>query len=444
MLQEKFVLRDKGFVRFVVTGTLALVVVLSLVSCVVKDQRTSALEPSQNRTNATSPVEERTSSNTEASTHSNTKQAKVPVFELEPEVTGNSQEKKVTPNSKNSVGPIIRESELFSFFSGGKVGYIDVQGRVIIPPTWTSAGKFSDGLARIRSEQGKWGFIDTQGKIVIPPTFEQVLDFHDGKAGAKENNLWGLVDKTGKWVVSPTYQRIYSYSENSWNFRSDKKKMGLIDPSGKVIIMAKYDHISPFKQGWAIAKQNGNWFFVDRKGSVVFDPVGDIAWEFSEGVTPIRRVVGKRGKRSIHRWGYIDRAGKIVIPPKFVRARSFSNGLAAVEPDPKLGFKWGYIDKSGKIRIPPKWKITNSFSENLAVVQVADKYGYIDRRGKIVIPTQFDWATDFENGLAQVEFHTCSEKDREPRSKRCLRNRVDTVGYINKRGEFVLKPVTKR
>jgi hypothetical protein len=216
--------------------------------------------------------------------------------------------------------------------------------------------------------------------------------------------------------------------------------MGVVDIAGNVVIPARYEHISPFRDGWAIVKHEGRWLFVDRTGAVVFDRKdGDIASEFFEGLTPIRKVVSKPGKKVVHRWGYIDRAGKLVIPAKFVRAHDFSEGLAAVEPDPKLGFMWGFIDKSGKIVIEPQWHGVNDFHEGLAAVAVGEKFGYIDRTGKLVIPAKFDFAMDFVDGLAQVEVHVCPAAHRDAQG-RCTQSRTDQPGYIDRQGNYVLAP----
>jgi hypothetical protein len=57
------------------------------------------------------------------------------------------------------------------------------------------------------------------------------------------------------------------------------------------------------------------------------------------------------------RTGYIDNAGKIVIKPQFDEAWNFSEGLAPVRVDDKWGEdyivhgntdKWGYINKAGR------------------------------------------------------------------------------------------------
>src|SRR3954453_11815671 len=61
--------------------------------------------------------------------------------------------------------PIIRN---------GKVGFIDYQGNVVIPPRFGNAGDtahFKDGLAPVWGPEGG-GYIDPSGKFVIGPQKE--------------------------------------------------------------------------------------------------------------------------------------------------------------------------------------------------------------------------------------------------------------------------------
>jgi hypothetical protein len=82
----------------------------------------------------------------------------------------------------------------------GKWGYIDTTGAIVIPPQFAEAGSFSDGLADVtfdeappmgdsaffiegdKPESRLWGYIDKQGKVVIPPRFNFTGEFSEGLA----------------------------------------------------------------------------------------------------------------------------------------------------------------------------------------------------------------------------------------------------------------------
>jgi len=102
------------------------------------------------------------------------------------------------------------------------------------------------------------------------------------------------------------------------------------------------------------------------------------------------------------RTGYIDNTGKIVIKPQFDEAWNFSEGLAPVRVDDK----WGYIDETGKIVIAPQFFQVSSFNDGLACVgaffksapvnHTVGNYGYIDKSAGFVIKPQFGVAFNTE------------------------------------------------
>lgn len=81
---------------------------------------------------------------------------------------------------------------------GGKWGYIDKEGRCVIPYRFELAGIFSEGLARV-SLNGRFGYIDRSGKQIVPYRFADAGDFIDGLAEVATIDKKGFIDKTGEW-----------------------------------------------------------------------------------------------------------------------------------------------------------------------------------------------------------------------------------------------------
>jgi WG containing repeat len=77
---------------------------------------------------------------------------------------------------------------------GGKYGYIDRSGKMVIPPQFKEAGSFSEGLAIIRLNDKEWGYIDTSGKLVINgEEFGLAREFSEGLAAVTgKNDKYGL------------------------------------------------------------------------------------------------------------------------------------------------------------------------------------------------------------------------------------------------------------
>ena len=68
----------------------------------------------------------------------------------------------------------------------GKTGYINKQGKIVIPIQYRSGGPFKQGLARVEKRKGKHGYIDVLGNIAIPFEYYYAYDFSDGKAMVKK------------------------------------------------------------------------------------------------------------------------------------------------------------------------------------------------------------------------------------------------------------------
>jgi hypothetical protein len=176
-----------------------------------------------------------------------------------------------------------------------------------------------DGLCLIKKEY-KYGFINLKGKVVIPPIFISIQKFTDGlapfvKGRYNEFPYWGVMDKTGKEIIKPRFTEFrfaqynpqYGYRAAvkvlSWVKRSQIKSPGckvklavsaakyslmpcggVINRHGKWIIPPVFDYISKFENGLAevfwrgrIITPNGPFrALINRSGKVIFVVKNDV------------------------------------------------------------------------------------------------------------------------------------------------------------------------
>jgi hypothetical protein len=335
---------------------------------------------------------------------------------------------------------VAGDEPLFPVEDRGRGGFIDKNGRVVIPLCFDAVGDFSEGLARFKRDN-KWGYVDKRGAVVIEPSFQWAQEFSEGLARVQVSGLqlgqdakWGFIDKTGAIVIDE--RRDTSAGEHN-NIGSDNAqsafhdglalfdlggKKGYIDKAGKVVIPPQFTYAYPFSEGKAAVTKDGSgdtgWGHIDKTGMWVIQPNFQWASSFNEGLAPVNRTKD---------CGYVDERGTLVLQPKVSPGEidcatvwgDFVNGLARW----KFGKKYGFIHRTGKTVIEPKFDLTFHFSEGLAAVMIGGKWGYIDTSGKIVIqPMPLMRAEDFHNGLAFV-----STKDGK-------------YGYIDRTGKFIWTP----
>lgn len=111
-------------------------------------------------------------------------------------------------------GPDYPSEGVFRIVENKKMGFADLNGNIIIPPTFDFVRPFADGRAAFNKggqmqqdgeyqmlKGGTWGFIDKKGKIVIPPIYTDVSDFENKKATVTTEEQKNIsIDKAGNLI----------------------------------------------------------------------------------------------------------------------------------------------------------------------------------------------------------------------------------------------------
>jgi len=91
-------------------------------------------------------------------------------------------------------------------------GFLDTFGRVVIPPQFPAAYKFSEGLAEV-FVRGRRGYIDSTGALVIAAEFAGAAPFQGGLAMVQQSDGASYIDvlyidRSGRTVYSRRYPGI--------------------------------------------------------------------------------------------------------------------------------------------------------------------------------------------------------------------------------------------
>lgn len=331
---------------------------------------------------------------------------------------------------------------LFHTIKNGKIdkyGYMDSNGKTVIPAQYTLAFPFNDGLASVVTKDGmaflnskgeivvkpdvdstirfsedlalvykdgKYGYIDKQGKVVIPLQYASARDFSQGYAIVSLNSplaenfngstQTGVIDKNNHIVIAMKYDMIDDYYDGKTGFlvtnwlheptRLSQEKgegrayaIGFVDMTGKEIIPLAEQNISfSYELGAGfVCKTDNQCHYFNAKGKMSSDTY-EKAQGFFEGLAVIKRN---------GRFGYLDPTGKEVIAPIYDEADSFNNGTAIV----KKNNGYSLIDKQGQ-KLTRNYDALSKYADDtsLYIAQKNQKFGIIDSRDKVILPFDYD------------------------------------------------------
>jgi hypothetical protein len=132
-------------------------------------------------------------------------------------------------------------AEMHSASGSPRCGYTDFHERVwIVHPRFEECSFFSDDgleepLAAVKVG-GRWGYMDQYGVLMIKPAYLEAQPFFEGLAAVKvESGLWGYVDQSGGFVIQPSYTEAKSFRDGKAVVTSDKGVELLVDKGGQVL-----------------------------------------------------------------------------------------------------------------------------------------------------------------------------------------------------------------
>lgn len=183
-----------------------------------------------------------------------------------------------------------------------KVGYINMQGREVVPVIYDLLGE-SAGWARAVSEgriivkkSGKYGVINTANKTIVPfsAAFSDIDDYRGGVARVNKNRAISWLDKNGKTTSDPNG----SSNSNTGDESASSSESSSVQASQPI---TRFTTLQP-------RQQDGKWGFVDDNNVIMITYSFDEVQSFSEGLAGVR--IGKD-------WGFINLGGELVIPFRF-------------------------------------------------------------------------------------------------------------------------------
>ncbi|MBK7929674.1 MAG: WG repeat-containing protein [Bryobacterales bacterium] len=293
------------------------------------------------------------------------------------------------------------DTPLFRVVVGGKAGYIDREGRVVIGARFTPAdrpdvvaGEPVNGAAssadelmpyetepHVAGNPGRQGYRTIAGSYRLLARFASAGFFSEGVAPVAEDGDCYLAGSGGtRWPAPSTQGGTTSCAGLLTPRPISACRHGFIDSSGEMVIPAEFEMARSFREGRAAVRRLHRWGFIDREGKVAVRFVYDDVRDFRESLAAVRRE---------GRWEYVNRAGETVIAGPYEDALAFGSGLAPV----KVRGAWSYLDARGGTAIAGPFLQATAFVQGLAHVQLAKtKWAWIDAQGRQVFSYEWDAA----------------------------------------------------
>lgn len=191
-------------------------------------------------------------------------------------------------------------------------GYLDSNGRVVIPPRFLKAEAFASGRALVQLgdqthaliglygkvhqtypfhrmgerreglisfvKKNLTGYVNESGMVVISPAFTSGAPFAQGRAvvttRTDHGDKSGIIDKTGAFIIPPQYDRIIQLGEMraAVGKRVECDEMlqlvyAIADTeNGRIFTDFIYDHVHPFQNGLASVTKGKYSFFIKKNG----------------------------------------------------------------------------------------------------------------------------------------------------------------------------------
>lgn len=224
-----------------------------------------------------------------------------------------------------------------------------------LPEEIYAALPFSCGLAAVQNQNGMWGFIDHQGKVIIPMEYNRVLPFRKGEQQTVVSRRLGdgiyeasVVDRDGKILYSCQTSGFLQWGNPFDGYLPvvKDKKVVILDPKGEEQWVVgdlgsnreKYIHNVGFRNGDIVFYEGDKCGLKDKAGRVIIKPT----YTSMYGCLLGKKYYIARKNHTLS--GVVDCNDVVKIPFEW-------NSLEAINPNRLIGLKKGeayLIDAAGK------------------------------------------------------------------------------------------------
>ena len=259
---------------------------------------------------------------------------------------------------------------------GGRYGFIDERGEVVIKPRFDLAGEFAHGLAEILIGD-KTGIINRQGEVVVQPMFQRAIPLTSTVIVAVEGT-WRSGYYLGFESLPEFAGSAYGLNKAGlyhvagyWVRKPDLTRVGVFDREGRGLIWASDRRTDRNRDLYGLLASNGEWIVQPQ-------------YVYAGSLGSERATVGKLVD-GIELSGAVDPNGQIAVPLRSWRLSYWVNGLTIAREGDKEGGKQALIDSNGNILGGRYFdKVERAEKGDISKVLIDGRWQGLDRAGNVV------------------------------------------------------------
>lgn len=279
------------------------------------------------------------------------------------------------------------------FILDNYMGVMDEKGNIITKKKYNFISDYNNGRAIIgvssNNADYKYGYINLEGKEVIPPIYSEATNFNEDRALVKiKDGKYSLIDVYGKVINIYNYNYVSQYGDGLMVFGdSFDGPLGYINSDGDIVIKQKYKTAEGFKEVVAVVSESesfiGPYGLINKEGKYIYEPIFSDIRILGEGRVALGMPIGEGDikLRSIYAIG--DTKGNKLTDFIYLVVGEYKGGLAYASNERDTFF----IDLSGKqVKNLPKVSGSGELLIKNGLVYADIDYSpyYLDKSGKII------------------------------------------------------------
>lgn len=156
---------------------------------------------------------------------------------------------------------------LFPAKAKGAAGFLDQNGKWIIPAQFSEVSAFAENLASYKTTLN-WGLINSSGQFVADPSWDEIKSFVKGISIARIAGKFYLINSSGGTINAEGFDNIFR-STDDYFLVEKAGKTGLLDPKGNELLPAEFDDIRREKENFLVVNKDGLTGVLDETGEVI-------------------------------------------------------------------------------------------------------------------------------------------------------------------------------